>query len=89
MVLGVAEGRSGSAYSIAIASPSAMRASSAAVALIMGIVIIIIDYRLFFGGFSYGSLLTLSSLTFMAFGILGLCLLIGGAASLTSGLGPP
>jgi uncharacterized membrane protein len=66
-----------------------VRGSTAAVALVLGIVVIIIDYRFFFNGFSYGSLLTLSSLEFMVVGIIGLCLVIGGSASLSSGLGPP
>jgi uncharacterized membrane protein len=65
------------------------RGSTAGAALLAGIVIIMVDYIFFYGGFSYGAILTVSSLTFMVIGVVGLCLLIGGAASLTSGIGPP
>ena len=61
----------------------------AAVALILGLVLLIVAYSQFYPGFDLGALLTLPSLLFLGLAVAGLLLLIGGAASLTSGLGPP
>jgi hypothetical protein len=57
--------------------------------LVLGLLLIIIGYSLFYGGFDQSEILTIPSLEFVVTELVGFILLIWGAARLTEGLGPP
>ncbi len=65
------------------------RTTGAAVATILGFVLLLAAYALYYPGFDTAHLTSEPSLLFLILGGTGLLLLLGGIAKLTEGLGPP